>query len=157
MGISSNAYLCYGIQLPSNDEVDDGVEYPWDADMLEFEEWYAIKVLGLQKPDVPFDNDPEHTRLWHEYLDQKKQAIKENCPFKVVYHCCSQYVMVILAIKETCHDSWSGQPVKIDMNKWSNVETIEWNRLFAELCEKYNIPVDETNKQPEWWLCSYMG
>ena len=155
MGIDSNAYLHYGVQLPSEE---DGATYPWDAHDCDFEVWYAIEVLGLTEPNVPFDLDnPEYKKIWCEYLDKRREAIKQNCPFELVYHCSSDYIMSILAIKETCHDAWRGQPVKVDMNKWSNVETIEWNRLLAELCEKYNIPVDETNKQPEWWLCSYMG
>lgn len=158
MGVSTDAILCYGVCL------EEGVEFPWNGEEFEsdFEKWYAKIECGLNPPTGSYDDNKDaYIAYWNKVDELKGEGkIPAKIPFEIVYHCSSECIMTILAIRGTEKRAWRGSPVVINSNDIFSDLHNYWSDQIIEFCRKYNIPMDFPEGEPEraeWLLCSYWG
>jgi hypothetical protein len=91
----------------------------------------------------------------------ERYAIKSIIPLDVVYHCCDEDPMYILAIANSVQKSSRGNPTQIDFNMLSNEITQEkldkLNDVFKIVIESQEDYDSETLREPKWWLASWLG
>lgn len=160
MGVSTDAILCYGIQ------VEDEIPLPWD-DFDDFEDWW-LDVTGFEPSDDYLAIDWDTYSSWHrdethpyriatnENFESKNAWLKEHpCPIELVRHCSDRYPMYILAIPGTVRQAVRGFPNKASTRfadlRWGRENP---NNVLLAFAEKHDI---ETVGEPAWWLCSFWG
>ncbi len=176
MGQSTDAILCYGIQL------DEDEEFPWQTknDYPHFEDWWFDTVCGYKAPyEVEYTEDIDsagrclpgrytrrkengdiETKEEEEARWQHERDFKEAhpCPVELVVHCSGEFQMYIIALAGTVTTAHRGYPVEIGP-LWScdrdrqYVETAM--RHILTFCKKHNIAL--SNEDAQWWLCSMWG
>jgi hypothetical protein len=135
MGVSTNAYLAFGINL--------GEECPesWGNGFDEYE--YVKEKTGLVYPDGAKDS-PEMDAYYQELFKRTKEL-----PVEIVNHCSGNYPMYFVAVKRTVHTARRGYPEQIKPEDMVvSEQEIVTLRAF---CEEQGIEW----KEPVWHLFSY--
>lgn len=147
MGVSTDAILCYGVPFP------EGYEFPWQTiDNYDFEDWWLLKVCGLepQKDDESFDDYYTRYRAFRE---------ANPCPVTLVYHCSDSYTMYIIAAKGLYKKAYRGEPKVIEPS-FVNA-TDEQRQSVIDFCNTHCQPTNSYDELPEidpkWYLCSWWG
>ncbi len=149
MGVSSNAYLVYGIPLGSED---DG----WKSERIEarFEELFG-EDGGEPKYDRDEFCDCEQRvalLMGYEPSDEKDcYAWIKDQDLGVMSHCHAEYEMYILYAGEMCYFAWRGSETRIP-DKLPLVPKPTRRRL-QEVCDDLGLNIDDIG----WYLVSYMG
>lgn len=158
MGVSTDAILCFGFELP------DEYEMPFEDE----EEWW-LELNNFKNSFEIFDSEgnfPNGIRpdeaLIKEHFAERHNFLKENpLPFDVIRHCSGDYPMYIISTPDTLITAYRGYPVDIAqrMNKTYSQEYIN---KFVTMCKKY-FPTDidgydyNIDYTPKWLMCSYWG
>ena len=148
MGQSTDAQICYGIQ------VEDDAELPWDEYDGDIEEWWLHKVCGYTNPFEMFDDNgnwigrkefPQDKQ--DEYFQSRREfEATHPLPILLVRHCSGDYPMYIVALESTYLMARRGYPRELELNFYDgNDDTL------VEFCREFNIP---TVGKTAWWLTS---
>ena len=148
MGVSTDAYLVYGIPLEEEDSYNlwlDGARF--DTRYLDEEDIYYCLINNI---DVGFLFE---VFSYNELYEKIKEFKKQNCisPFCIETHCSDNYPMHIIHVPDHLHSASRGYPEKIE-----NLEVDkEKEQAFLDFVKKYAPELD--TKQLGWYLCSYWG
>jgi hypothetical protein len=135
MGVSTDAYLIFGIALTDFDEEDYG-NLPFASEVDEdFDDTLVRLAGGKQYPE-------------EGWLEEQRKVV-EACPLSVISHCHFEYPMWILGIKATHLTASRGYPKTFDSLPEVTPEDFMALKKFAE---KYDIKGELT-----WHLCSDWG
>jgi hypothetical protein len=149
MGQSTDAILCWGIEVTEDDE---GV--PWDeaAEEAGFdeggadEEYLALVLCGL----APYRGDND--AALREYWKAKREALKA-CDIELVRHCSYDYPMYVLAIAASKVKANRGYPQTITKAHIDQAEADTWQAKLTDACEKLGVEP----QSGQWILCSMLG
>ncbi len=141
MGTSTDAILCYGInldedkydELPWNEKTED-----WEDVYEDIDDWWE-QVNGC---DYGVIGDYDLLYEWR----------KENpMPFELVWHCSYDYTMYILAVPDTVITANRGYPQVVAVPK-----PVDFKKCldFRNFCDKYKINMGDGLT---WLLCSMWG
>lgn len=149
MGIDSDAYLVFGINLGED------AELPWYGDDCEGDEegwWRDIKGFSPSViPDWLADKSEEREAAVNQYFEERQAFDEANpLPVEVVTHCSDYCPMIILGVKGTYKRAWRGDPVEIDPDELKTPDP----KQLLDFCKEFGI---EFEGEPKWLLCSYMG
>jgi hypothetical protein len=113
MGVSTDAYLVFGICLPEGD--------------------------GANRFDHDHGGDPKKDE---NLLSWMKSTGKEVDGVKVLIHCSDEHPMIILrpAVEEAEYWAWRGEPTQIQPTKLDNDQHHEWVVALKNFCEKHKLP-----------------
>lgn len=134
MGVSTDAILCFGVDL--SEDYEDLL--PWqqlEDDDNDFDTWVA-RISGADTDD------------W--------KAIKEaaeKCPVELVSHCSYDYPMYIVAVRGTKITARRGSPKVISLDAIGGDDFIERQIAAERFCEEHGIPCGDF----QWLLCSMWG
>ena len=165
MGVSTDAMLCRGIEIP------EGYVFPWNKEDEDgncdkgCEDWWLYGICKY-KPSFEIYDDTGNRLAGFTESDMNKYyeemfAFKtaNPMPFEVVYHCSAEYPMYIIAIPKTTITSSRGDVTELDMEFFYKNSSKDVDDAFVELCKKY-FPSDEDyeiNYKPGWLMVSYWG
>jgi len=127
MGTSTDAILCYGIEV-KNEDGDNGDLSGEDI----------AKFFGITE---------EELEMSEEDAVELVENLLEDSPLELERHCSGDYPMYILHLKGYHHRAWRGNPQKIVTDELfvapvDNESAIAW-------CSEHNI-----EWTPEWLLAS---
>jgi hypothetical protein len=149
MGQSTNAILCWGIQVGEEDSL------PWDDKAEEMgydggndDEFLADALCGIKKPKDEWEDGGEN-KVHRDYWTVKKEAL-EAYGIELVWHCSGEYPMYILAIAASEKTARRGYPETIVRTDMDRPEADNWQEKLNEACEKLGIEPSAG----EWILCS---
>jgi len=146
MGVSTDAILCWGIDLGEETPwADKAEELGFDTDDLE--DFFAFVFCGVEKPKEAWVADGEN-ESYSAYWKAKREALKAY-GVELVTHCSYDYPMHILAISASETRANRGDPqtiTSLDVNP-------EWSPKLKEACEKLGIDPEDG----QWVLCSLWG
>lgn len=137
MGVSTNAYLAFGLDL--------GEACPqlWDNGFDEYE--YVIKKWNLVQPDAEKDS-PEMDAYYTEMFQLSKEF-----PVDVIRHCSEGSPMYFVALKRTVNQASRGYPEQIKPEEMTASE--QEIAVLKAFCDEQGIEWQE----PAWHLFSYWG
>ena len=147
MGVSTDAKLCYGIEL------DEGEECPWtnenseSGEEFDIEMWWAIKH-GFPKYEDYTEPDKNYYTELDIFID------KNPLPVELVRHCSADFELYILSVPGTEITANRGYPEKINISELVVITADE--KKFLDFCKEY-IPDFDPNTKPGWLLCSWWG
>lgn len=167
MGVSTDAQLYYGLQLPED------YHLPWDNDEYENDEgkwwigisdhqdvheeiWTPVEIVedraGIRRVRTSLQCNLSEEELKENWAERRQWFKDHPMPFDIIRHCSDGYTMCALAIPSTVIVSPRGHPKKLDgLPKYTTQEYDD----FMDFCYKY-IPDLETYN-PAWWLSSWWG
>ena len=140
MGISTDAILCYGIQVEDLDERVLSEPYPELPDDLLAqlqEDFSADELLAALYGWRPSAEDPY---AW--------SALK-TLPVALEPHCSEEHRRHVLTIPSSVTRAYRGYPESIEN---LNVES-QWDKVLQDACRRLGL----TYTQPRWWLQSELG
>lgn len=163
MGQSTDGQICYGILL------DDGIEFPWDAD--EFggdEEGWWRKISDYKPLHVCFVSDDyapgfgkTDPRVGEQFAHERAWLDANPLPFKMVNCCSGDYPIWIIAVPDSFISCYRGEPTKLlQRDEFSGMVctpgVVSWDEVEALIafCKKHSIAPDAI---PAWYLSSYWG
>lgn len=145
MGISSDAMLCYGVQIPEGED-------PWGENSDgDWDEWLRDQCGA--PPSLPWakeEDDPETHRKWVGRLNERR-AFDDSILVDISSHCSDGYGMYTLIVRGTERRASRGYPERIDAASLAIKE--DWDSILRSACKQLGIKWSE----PAWWLQSWMG
>lgn len=155
MGISTDAYICYGV-IPNDD-----TGFPWMAEdnHYDIDHWWLYEILGFRHSFELYDENfdyiggvkppQEKVELYHkEQLDFQKH--NPALPVKIVRYGFGWEPLKILAVPSSVRIAYKCHPEMLNPPGLSISEQ-EKNGLIY-FCRKFGIEVDD---EPGWWLSVY--
>lgn len=139
MGVSTDAILCYGFSL----DTEEGELPVFLSGDIEFDNFVA-QLYDLSMPSCPHKSGDKE---WREYFEKKSELMKQ-VGIDIVRHCSDGYPMYILAIKESVKTARRGQTVELAQSVSVNTE---WREKLMAFCKKANLEFQE----PQLILCSW--
>ena len=179
MGVSTDGLICYGILLGE-------VEFPWDDEDDDIEEWWAFTVHGegYAQTIFPFDEDGdwntaagfseekhrsrdlEQRVLLNNYHDERSAHKKSvpALPIKMVNTCSDSAPVWIAAVPGSHMSASRGYPVQFDPKELDRPLTYEALKGLRDFLQKYYVDwmLEEHDEEvelaePAWYLGSYWG
>jgi len=145
MGVSTNAYLSYGLNIGEGYDLD----LPW---------------LAKDEEDSRFLYEEDPFNWWYEAVHPMPDGLTgkdrelfydthPKLPFDLVSTCSASCPMHILAVRGTEVCAWRGEPKAFDLKDL----VIDYDALieFTAFIKEY-VP-QLTNEPLRWWLSSYYG
>jgi hypothetical protein len=139
MGISSDGILFFGLDL--------GTEPPWGSENISDINDYVASKLGLDPPDVPFD---ENRKIYSEYWDKKKKILDRSC-CELDMHCSYDYEMYLVCLSKKKFSASRGYPLDLP-DDFHRVTDSDIEKL-KKFCDALGIKWSK----PRWILTSFYG
>ena len=143
MSVSRDAILCYGFPILDDNSVD--FEGLWE---LETGFKPSREIFNKDGSYIGGEEPPEAYREQY-YNERTFWRESHPLPFEVVYHCCDENTMYILALPDSELRASRGDLVKVrlaDGTRWTKEVA-----LIRQFCTKYKVKIGEL----DWWLCCY--
>ena len=139
MGQSTDAILCWGVQLDEGDEV------PW-----------AAKAEELSGYRDPLEDEAIVYVLTGERLDGDSAAERlKKLGIEIVMHCSHEEPMIIIAAVGSVTTAHRGSPQIIDPNGmailFKDDSIVEWRKTLRKALPKLGI----IDAERHWYLCSW--
>lgn len=150
MTISTDAIICYGIQIGEEGNMPEifckGENDYRSYDDILIDAFEAPPKEQYQTPDI----DKEQFKKWSKAHDARTNFQKE-LGLELVRHCHSDETMYCLAISKSVQVASRGYPKEITA-RTSDIQH-DWNEKLAKAIKVLKLE-DAT---PRWWLQSYWG
>lgn len=140
MGQSTNAILCFGLQVDEEHEWAE-ILCPEDDNYPDLYE-YILTKAAISKPARLTDDDG-----WENYVLAKKAAL-EAYPIDLVPHCALDFPMWIVAVRRTVQEASRGDAAVVEVTDVTPEEIV----ALKAFCAEFDIPYTE----PAWLLASYV-
>ena len=141
MGISSDATLCYGVEIGG---ADDGMEGTFDKVLEDFDNSFYDYFEDLVRTAGGVTGTWGTNPKYYEQL----RAAEANFPIELVTHCHGEYPMSILAIRGSVQTANRGYPINPSME----IPPQDKIDFLVKFCKDHGLEVT-----PSWILCSYIG
>lgn len=136
MGVSTDALLFYGFQIPGGAE--DG-EDPFWGDADDPEDFIAARA-GFETPEV-----------WSVRHSERQQQILTRIGVEVVQHCSVDYPMYAIGVTASLRTARRGYPIELVSD---DLEVRpEWKKLLVDFAKLVGIKA----QTPKWILASNWG
>lgn len=129
MGTSTDAIVCYGIELGDENEIP---EWVWE-------------LAGVKDTRDDDDDDGSAVSALTEALNKSKLDLVE--------HCSNECPMYVLAAKKSVARAWRGSPVSLHLAKMED-ETGAYRYLFQETLQRIGKSSQDKGTRPHWLICS---
>lgn len=138
MGQSTDAIVCYGVQL--------GEELP---DSLKDDPDGFLDAMGAP-PTAPWcEEEGPQKEAWRESLRVRREFAK-SLGVRIERHCSGDYPMYTLVIAASVQRAARGYPEELR----DTTALDDWTRRIMEACAVIGFKPDH---EPTWWLQSYWG
>ena len=144
MGTSTDAIICYGIQIGKDGDMPE----IFCEDDRDFDD-ILIEAFGCP-PQVEWADSGSQKDAWDKDWEARNK-FKKELGLELVRHCYLDETMYCLAITKSIQTVHRGYPEEVEAN--TVVREYAWDKKLAEAIKVLKLE-DAT---PKWWLQSYWG
>lgn len=152
MGVSTDASICYGIDLGDDwyDCLTESIQNELDEKDLDLSEWVEAKWVEMQGVVAPSEEYSDQTAEAYSTYWAKKREVLATCPVEVISHCHYEDPMYIVALRGTEQRASRGYPVEFNPAELSTAYDLsEWEKVLSE----FGVTLPE-DKEAGWLLYS---